>query len=218
MICCEGSSRSAFRRGSVGYTPDMDIFDHLPSELLTLVKKDGRRFENLRAIVATGKILTNDASIPIEDGDEFVRKLPSGTEERFTIVDAGYQPGFGNIMPAHYQSHVRKSTAPRSPAPQHFHLTGPNSRVNIDSHDASTNIVHNDATALFMNIRSAVRDSAIDATAKQSVIERLEALESSAGQKTFQQRYTDFISSAANHATLMATLAPYLPALSQLVK
>lgn len=193
----------------------MDIFQHLPSEMITLVKKDGQRFDNLRAVIASGKILTNAGKIPVEDGDEFVRTLPSGVEERFTIIDAGFQPGFGSVIPAHYQSKVRKSTAPRpAPPQQHFHLSGPNSRVNIQSHDASTNIVSGD---IFTNIQDVVQRAALDAEATQRIIERLDAMQSAAGTKSFAQRYSDFIASAANHATLMTSLTPYLPALSQLL-
>lgn len=196
----------------------MSIFHGMPHESVTLVKQDGRRFEDLPAIVDSKAIFTEDPKIPIEDGDEFIRTLPSGVQERFIVTDAGFMQGFGTAMPAHYQSKVRKSTAARPPATQqHFHLSGPNSRVNIGSHDASTNTVTHETTTLFKTVRQVIQQSPLDPEVMQHIIERLDAAKASAGQKDFAQRYSDFISAAANHATLMTSLVPYLPALSQLL-
>ena len=128
----------------------MDIFQHFPTELVTLVKRNGQRIEGLRALVQSGTILTSDPKLPIEDGDEFNRTLPNGIEEQFTVIDVGFQPGLGGVIPAHYQSKVRKNTAPR-PAPQQvvYNLVGANSRVNNQSTDASTNVVSVEANTLF---------------------------------------------------------------------
>lgn len=82
-------------------------FKSFLTEYVTLVKKDGRRFENLPAAVQSDVITTNDAQLPIEDGDLFERQLPSGITERFRILDAGFYPKFHGID-AHYQSKVRK--------------------------------------------------------------------------------------------------------------
>jgi predicted nucleotide-binding protein len=84
-------------------------FGDLLNDHVTLVKKDGRRFENLPAAVQSNLIFTNDAQIPIEDGDSFERQLPSGITERFSILDAGFMQEFHG-MSAHYQSKVRKQT------------------------------------------------------------------------------------------------------------
>ena len=54
----------------------MNVFQSLKNDRVTLVKKDGQRFENLSASVQTGLILTDNPEIPIEDGDQFERQLP----------------------------------------------------------------------------------------------------------------------------------------------
>ena len=82
----------------------------LLKDRVTLVKKDGRRFENLPASVQSGLIFTDNPKIPIEDGDQFERQLPSGIVDVFTVVDSGFYKRFHSI-PAHYQSKVRKNTA-----------------------------------------------------------------------------------------------------------
>lgn len=190
----------------------------MPHEPVTLVKKDGRRYEDLPAIVQSKMIFTEDPKIPIEDGDEFIRTLPSGVHERFTVTDAGFMQGFGAVMPAHYQSKVRKSTAVQPPAPQqHFHVSGPNSRVNIGSHDASHNSVNIDTTTLFTNVRQVVQQSSLNSDVMRQIVARIDAMQSAPDKRDFAQRYSEFISAISDHATLMATLAPYLPALSQLL-
>jgi len=84
-------------------------FDSLMRDKVTLIKKDGNRFENIRAFVQSDKIITDDPAIPIEDGDVFERALPNGIVERYTILDAGFRQGMGGIK-SHYQSVVRKQT------------------------------------------------------------------------------------------------------------
>jgi len=56
----------------------MPLRDFL-NDRVTLIKKDGRRFDNLPAAVQSGGILTNDPKIPIEDGDWFERQTPSAS-------------------------------------------------------------------------------------------------------------------------------------------
>jgi hypothetical protein len=194
----------------------MSIFKDLMTDRVTLVKKDGRRFENLSASVQSGKILTDNPKIPIEDGDEFERRLPSGIPEVFTVLDAGFQQGMPG-MPSHYQSAVRKSTAVTPAAPQPhvvYNLVGANSRVNIQSSDSSTNVVNVESSVLFTNLRQAIQHSSLDSTVAQQLIESVNGMQSSAGTKTFGQRYKEFIGVAADHMTL---IGPFLPALSQLL-
>ena len=111
----------------------MNVFQSLKNDRVTLVKKDGQRFENLSASVQTGLILTDNPEIPIEDGDQFERQLPSGIVDVYTVVDSGFQQSFHSI-PAHYQSKVRKNTArPRRSTDQRrevvYNLIGSNARV-----------------------------------------------------------------------------------------
>ena len=198
----------------------MNVFQSLMNDRVTLVKKDGQRFENLSASVQPGLIFTDNPKIPIEDGDQFERQLPSGIVEVFTVVDSGFQQGLDTI-PAHYQSKVRKNTAesPRSPRPAAepqvvYNLIGPNARVNIQSSDSSTNVVSVESAVLFDNLREAIRKSSLDSTIAGQLIQNVRAMQSAVGTKTFAERYKEFIAVAADHMTLVA---PFLPALTQLL-
>src|SRR5260370_9252307 len=77
---------------------------------VTLVKRDGRRFENLSASVQSGTVFTNDPNLPIEEGDTFERRLPNDLVEIYEVIDRGYLEGRGSIS-SHYQSKVRKLLA-----------------------------------------------------------------------------------------------------------
>jgi hypothetical protein len=50
---------------------------------------------------------------------------------------------------------------------------------------------------------------------RSDILKRIDALEKAQGTKSFVERYTDFISAAANHMTV---IAPFIPALSELLK
>ncbi len=80
---------------------------------VTLVKQDGRRFEDLRASVQSDKVFTDDPQLPIEEGDTFERILPNGLLERYTIIDRGFMEGMGPIT-SHYQSKVQKVATDQS--------------------------------------------------------------------------------------------------------
>lgn len=88
----------------------MGPLDSLLTDRVSLIKQDGRRFDDMPASVQSGKIFTDDSKIPVEDGDHFERRTPSGVTERFLIIDAGFMQAIPG-MSAHYQSKVRKEAA-----------------------------------------------------------------------------------------------------------
>lgn len=119
-------------------------FKDLMTDNVTLVKSDGTVFrDGVKAQVSGNKVITFDGDLPLQPNDHFVRLLPSGLAEDYIVIDPGYHAGLHGI-PGHFQAKVRRSDAPTA-SPQtvihnitnHFH--GPNSRVNINSTDKSTN-------------------------------------------------------------------------------
>jgi len=198
----------------------MSPFESFKNDRVTLIKKDGTRFENLPASVQSGLIFTYDPKIPIEDGDQFERKLPSGIVEVFTVVDAGFHPRFHSIPP-NYQSKVRKNTAPPPPSPRPvgvpqvvYNLIGPNARVNVQSSDSSTNVVNVESAALFDSLREEIENSSLDSTASRRLMQQVDSMESAVGTRMFAARYGEFVAAAADHMTVVA---PFLPALTQLL-
>ena len=198
----------------------MNPFQSLANDRVTLIKQDGQRFEDLRASVQSGRIFTFDPQIPIQEGDQFERRLPSGIVETFTVEDAGFQQGLRGIH-SHYQSRVRKNTAPPPASVQPgrtpqviYNLIGPNTRVNVQSSDSSTNVVNVESATLFGSLREAIENSLMDSTASGRLMQNVDAMESAVGTRAFAERYGEFVAAAADH---MAVIAPFLPALTQLL-
>jgi hypothetical protein len=191
------------------------LTDMLPDRV-TLIKPDGRRFENIPASVSPKKIIIDDAKLPLEEGDHFERRLKSGLTELYEVLDRGFYEGMHGI-PDHYQADVRKTTAiPRTPATQTviYNLHGANARVNIHSTDSSMNVVSVSADALFSELRKALERSVADETERRMLIKTIAELEAAEGTDGFIAKYAEFMSLAANHITV---LAPFVPALSQLL-
>lgn len=87
----------------------MREFDDLMTDVVTLLKADGRMFENIKANVQPGKIFIFDGSIPIEEGDKLVRVLQNELKETYIVIDRGYYSAAHGIE-AHYQIKVRKES------------------------------------------------------------------------------------------------------------
>lgn len=121
-------------------------FGDMMRDRIALLKKDGTLVkENIKAQVSPGRIITFEADLPLEPGDHFLRKLPSGLVEDFEVLDPNFMSGIGGI-PDSYQSKVRRTDQP--PATQqnvvqsitaHFH--GANSRLTVGT-DNSVNTIN----------------------------------------------------------------------------
>lgn len=111
---------------------------------VTLVKADGTvAKEEVPALVTGNTIFTADKTLPVEVGDYLLRNLPNGLVEKYEVTNPKYYDvGLG--PDAHFQIEVTRTGSPQErTAVVHSianHFSGPNSRVNINSIDNSTNI------------------------------------------------------------------------------
>lgn len=185
----------------------------LMRDRITLIKQTGERWEGIFASVQPALIVIDDAKLPIEEGDTILRCLPNGLEEEYEIVDRGFHSGIHSI-PDHYQAKVRKKTSIATASPQQivYNVTGPNSRINVNSRDSSVNVVNVAPDTLFEEIRSALT-AASDAQT-EALLERLAELKRTQGSGDYLGAYQRFITAAANHMTL---IAPFISALAQLL-
>jgi hypothetical protein len=182
---------------------------------ISLVKQDGTRINDINAHVQPTMIFIDDASLPIEEGDRFLRRLPNGLEERYLILDRGYWDGPG--MRPHYQVKVRKETSinVERQAATIYNVQGANPRVRVNSLDASVNVVTTSATRVFEQLKQAVTDNVPDDNHQGELLRHVEDLERAQGTGSFLERYQALIAVAADHLTL---LSPFLPALTQLLQ
>lgn len=135
---------SSFRLTEDGYDKAGDDTVDLSqrcNEKITIESQDGSLREGVNSLVTGSMVLVPDSSIPIESGDALLRKLPSGLIERLIVSDPGFYAALHG-MPAHYQiKYRREGQKPEGTAGYTIHVTGQNSRVNINSVDNSTNVV-----------------------------------------------------------------------------
>ena len=110
---------------------------------IDIVAPDGTVRHRTKATVHAKSVTVPDPSLVIKPGDEIRRRIPSGIEETFEVVDPAFHEK-SDIIPAHYQVEVRrKGMFPSGQGGNYnFHVSGQNPRVNIGSHDHSTNIAN----------------------------------------------------------------------------
>jgi len=88
-------------------------------------------------------------------------------------------------------------------------------RVNVNSTDSSTNVVTVSKDQIFAKMRDVVTAGVPAGPERDSIVDRLIALESAQNSPAFATTYTELISVAANHLTL---LTPFLPALAEMAR
>lgn len=75
--------------------------DMLPDRI-SVLKQDGRRFENLKSLVERDSIILDDADVPVDEGDQIERQLPGGRTELYEVLDSGFTRGGGGGIPDFY--------------------------------------------------------------------------------------------------------------------
>jgi hypothetical protein len=192
------------------------MLEDMLTDIVTIRTKDGKTYADVRASVQVGKIFTQRTDIPIQPGDEVVRRTVAGIDEVFVVEDPGFHAAFHGI-PATYQMRARRADAPASASRGStviYNLTGPNARFNINSVDSSTNVVSQAPPELFAALRVAIQSRIPAGQEQQDLLATAADLDQETGKPGFAQRYSRFMALAANH---MEVLAPFIPALTQLL-
>jgi hypothetical protein len=108
---------------------------------------------------------------------------------------------------------VMGGTGPQQPPSVTYEASGTNARININSGDYSVNEVRVEATEVFDQLRGLLGD--IEDEQKREALSRsIDDMASAHGSPDFLTRYQNFVSLAADHATVFA---PFLPALANLL-
>lgn len=95
-----------------------------------------------------------------------------------------------------------------------YYVRGENARVNVNSTDQSFNVVVKSTEEFFAAMRQRIESEVSDGEEKHKILDALTTLQESRGKASFAQRYTEFISTAADHVTL---LAPFIPQLTEML-
>jgi len=182
-------------------------------EKIDIVAPDGTVRCRVIGYYSGRQFIIDDTKADVRAGDEIRRLLPNGREEAFIVEDPKYY-GSGPFGP-HYQVKIGRGIVfPKQTGGNYnIRVTGPNSRVNINSTDQSINTVV--GGGLFEQIRGAL-DEGIRSEGEREQLKRLlNEIEAARDRKSFASSYQALIASAADHMTI---IAPFLPALTDLLK
>lgn len=183
-------------------------------EVFTLIRANGQETPNIQAEFQPEEILIHDGNLLIEEGDTLRRALKNGLTEDYLIIDRGYISGGEHFSP-YYRAKVWKKTAISHPpsVSNNYHVTGNNSRINVDSLDSSTNNVNASDVALFNDLRKAIETHVEDEEQRRLILGRVTDMEAAHKTPHFKAKYEALIQQAANHIII---LTPFIPQLTQL--
>ena len=122
----------------------MSTFDNLLTDTVSILKRDGKSIDNVKASIQKNKIFIHRSDLLIESGDLIQRKMSNGAEETYKVIDPGFHEKFHSIE-AHYQMDVQKLGLPEANRALHsitFNVSGNNARINHNSVDNSSNVVN----------------------------------------------------------------------------
>jgi hypothetical protein len=184
-------------------------------DVVTFLKKDGTVIrEDIPSSVQSEKIFVFDVDLPIEVGDKFQRKLPSGLIEEYSVIDPCFMNGTGSIK-SHYQTKVKRNgLADPQPNTVINNFSGHSSRVNINSTDQSTNFVNEDNRKLFSDLRTVISNKISDPVIRSKALDGIDELEKASSKEDFKSKYLSFMAIVADH---MSIVLPLLPALTNLL-
>lgn len=155
----------------------------------------------------------------ITDALEYWRDL--GFIEIF--AQSGDQGMWGARITSRGRTYLRSRQGDSTPSHTHpepviIIASGQQSRVTIGSHDASVNIAKTVTPVVFDDLKKAISEGIADATTKAEALSHVKAMEDDHGTPSIMGRYTAFINFLAAHATIFAVVAPYMPALVEVIK
>jgi len=102
----------------------------------------------------------------------------------------------------------------KSPQTVSYNIHGAHSRVNIQSEDHSSNVVSFFDQRVFSDIRNAIDRGLPDNSERNAILSKLGDLEKAVNTGDFLSKYQEFISTVANHMTI---ILPFIPALTQML-
>lgn len=193
-------------------------FSALMTDTVSVLKKNGDRFDGIKANVKPDKISIIGSEPLIECGDLIQRKMSNGGEETFEVIDPGFREKIRGI-PARYEIGVNKlgiSEAHKTVQNISYNITGHNARINQNSIDNSTNIanVNPDAVAYITALRSAIQEASFSTHDEQSALDVIDAVDaqfqSGHPKKTVIAALLSALPNVANVATIVTSLLALL--------
>lgn len=183
----------------------------LLNDTVTLLKKDGSSYENIRASIQKNKIFINQSDIYIESGDLIRRRMSNGGEETYEVIDPGFHESFHSI-PAGYQMDVKKLGLPEAASAIQnitYNVNGSNNRINQNSTDNSVNIVsvNSQFSEQIKTLRNEINSSSLDLPQKKEALEIVDEIEKQVSEGSPSKTIIKTLLSGLPHIANVATIA-----------
>lgn len=150
-----------------------------------------------------------------------LEKLPYLLTLRMGAYMGGELEGAGSRAMSEIRANIerrrlrKKHAAANQNVTNVYHVSGHNVRFNTNSTDYSVNIVSVSQEEVFATLKEEVVEKIQEGEERKDILQKLNALQKAQGTKSFGEHYTEFISAAANHMTV---IGPFIPALTELLR
>jgi hypothetical protein len=180
------------------------------AEDIEVIAPDGKVRCQVKGYYAGTQFAIDDMRADVQVGDEIRRILPNGNDDVFLVVDPKFYTGaFG----PHYQIKITRKGAFSPHTGGHYvHVTGANSRVNVNSTDNSTNITTRGS--VFNEIRKAVRRDISDDAVRSEIERQIVGLENAKNKIDFTTGLQGLMADAGK---FVSVLSPFLAGLTQVL-
>ena len=190
------------------------MFSRLMTDTVSIVKKDNKRFDGIKASVQSDKIFVSGSDVLIESGDLIQRKMSNGGEETFEVIDPGFHEKFHTI-PAGYQIAVKKLGIPEAQKAlnvTNISMNGHGARAYVQSTDNSSNVVNVNADALeYVNaLRNTIQGATLLPAEKQAASEVIDAVEGHIKSEHPSKTVISALLAALPHVANVATITTSL--------
>lgn len=140
----------------------------LMTDTISVLKTDGRRFDDIKARIKNNRIIVDSTDILIEANDLVFRKVPAGREDIYEVIDPGFHEKFYDIL-AGYQMETRKLN-PRKAA-----IAIQNIMDAAGGGESGKN-AEPDVFALLAALQTEIALQSLSASAQQPLLEILDAI------------------------------------------
>ena len=188
----------------------------LYKDIITVIDQAGTTRGQTRAVVDKDRIITQDTSLLIEEGDTIERDLPHGRKEKLSAKHVQFYGAVGSGR-EFYEITIGKpdsfANRPSEPGVSVYVTDSPHSRVNLNSVDSSNNVVSIRANEVFQQTRHLLETGVADSEERTALLQSVKEMEAAHGTQDFITKFKDFMGLAANHITVLTPVIPALTAL-----
>ena len=188
-------------------------FSALMTDIVSLIKKDGTRIDNLKSSVQDKKIFIDRADILIESGDLIHRKMSNGAEVTYKVIDPGFHEGFHSI-PAGYDMKCKKLGIPE--AKKAIQNITYNNTINIHGDNQGiavsgnkNKIINSEFDKKFIELIEIIKTSEIED--KNQIIENLK------NKKEDKNEFQSYLGTLLTRGAEVTTLTPVIASLLGLI-